>query len=472
MMRWTWKRRLWAVALGTVAAACSSLRADDMPKTGEAITLKFSGQPDRVVTVVKSTKKKDGSIETEVKDAKTGESFTLVDLPSSAPAAKPASPAAKPAAVPSLPATHPVSVKAPSSAIPAIPTPVPASPAVRVKPPIPMNPRTPPSAPPLFTTFAELPTAPSVPPPEMKSPAPNLAPTSTLPTAALPEPPREKRFFSRLFSREPDSATTPATPLSPSSIVGPAPEESPRRPLLGRLFGSKKASPPPVLPAMNVPAPGIPSTPRFNSSAEPPQAMPSRSYAAPPPPPGRTDPVLPPTPIVPSLPTPMPAPFSIPAPLPSKPAAPAIPAIPTIPIPTPMPQSAVPVMPAVAIRPSSAANLVHSIGYVAPLETQLPAELQPFATTLRDALPPSHRMTAAKGLAEGRYGSTETVKGVLFHAAKYDPCPAVRACCIEHLCKLGYFDPAFLAHIKMASASLHEDVRLAAREALMKMSPK
>ena len=112
------------------------------------------------------------------------------------------------------------------------------------------------------------------------------------------------------------------------------------------------------------------------------------------------------------------------------------------------------------MTPAGTTATVRPASNTTPIEMGLPAEIQPQATTLRDALAPSHRMIAAKGLAEGRHGSSEAVKAVLFHAAKTDPCPAVKACCIEHLCSLGYFDPAFLKHLKMASddASSHRRV--------------
>ena len=129
-------------------------------------------------------------------------------------------------------------------------------------------------------------------------------------------------------------------------------------------------------------------------------------------------------------------------------------------------------MPAVEVKPAGTTATVRPASNTTPIEMGLPAEIQPQATTLRDALAPSHRMMAAKGLAEGRHGSSDAVKAVLFHAAKTDPCPAVKACCIEHLCTLGYFDPAFLKHLKMASDDASEEVRTAAKAALVKMSPR
>jgi len=99
-------------------------------------------------------------------------------------------------------------------------------------------------------------------------------------------------------------------------------------------------------------------------------------------------------------------------------------------------------------------------------------DIRPYATALHNALAPSARMTAAKGLAEGRHGSTDAVKRLLFHATRTDPCPAVKAACIDHLCKLGYYEPAFLRHLKAACDDPAEDVREAARAALVKMTPR
>jgi hypothetical protein len=93
-------------------------------------------------------------------------------------------------------------------------------------------------------------------------------------------------------------------------------------------------------------------------------------------------------------------------------------------------------------------------------------------TTLGTALAPSQRMLAARGLADGRHGSTDQVKAILFRAAQTDPCPAVKACCIDQLCKLGYYHPAFLEHIKAACDDPDEDVRKSAQAALYKMTPR
>jgi hypothetical protein len=98
-------------------------------------------------------------------------------------------------------------------------------------------------------------------------------------------------------------------------------------------------------------------------------------------------------------------------------------------------------------------------------------DIQPFVTTLRTAAAPSVRAMAAKGLAGGRHASSDAVKSILFIACTTDPSPFVRACCIDELCKLGYFEPNFMAHLHKSCADPSEEVRAAAKEALKKMMP-
>ncbi|MDB5312138.1 MAG: hypothetical protein JWO38_6340, partial [Gemmataceae bacterium] len=225
------------------------------------------------------------------------------------------------------------------------------------------------------------------------------------------------------------------------------------------------------------------------TAAEPPRAMPARPLT-PPPAPGRTDPVMPPTPVIPGpppgplpvpppgagsipIPTPMPPPGSVPLPVPMPAAPPGVP-VPTIPIPAPpggAPQARAHVVPAVSMRSGGPIEVVLPVGYVPP-EFATAQDIRPFAVALREALAPSVRITAAKGLAGGRHGSTDLVKRILFQAAQTDPCPEVRACCIEHLCTLGYYDPAFLKHLRLACADPSEEVRAAAKTAVVKMTPR
>ncbi|MBY0461446.1 MAG: hypothetical protein K2V38_29365, partial [Gemmataceae bacterium] len=107
-------------------------------------------------------------------------------------------------------------------------------------------------------------------------------------------------------------------------------------------------------------------------------------------------------------------------------------------------------------------------GYVPP-RLAFERDVEPFAIALRTMTAPSARLTAAKGLAEGRHASTDGVKAVLFEAAQTDPCGEVRAACIEHLCKLGYFAPSFLSHIQVACGDPDPHVSAAAKAACAKM---
>src|SRR5262245_3116842 len=96
MTRWIWKRWVWAVLIGGVIVAQPGKPSPaDGTKSGDTITIKFAGQPDRKVTVVKTTRKPDGSVETTVKDPKTGETFTLTD-PAPGGGAPPAGPKSMP----------------------------------------------------------------------------------------------------------------------------------------------------------------------------------------------------------------------------------------------------------------------------------------------------------------------------------------------------------------------------------------
>jgi len=99
------------------------------------------------------------------------------------------------------------------------------------------------------------------------------------------------------------------------------------------------------------------------------------------------------------------------------------------------------------------------------------ADIQPHVTALRTAAAPSVRAMAARALSGGRHASSDTVKEVLFIACTSDPSPFVRASCIDELCKLGYFEPAFMAHLTRSCADSSEEVRTAAKEALKKMMP-
>jgi hypothetical protein len=100
----------------------------------------------------------------------------------------------------------------------------------------------------------------------------------------------------------------------------------------------------------------------------------------------------------------------------------------------------------------------------------LPTDLRPHAEVLKDGLAPSSRALAARAMAGGRHGSTGTVKRMLFDAAQHDPCPMVRAVCIEELCKLGYYDPAFMAFVEKACDDKSDEVKAAAKAAAAQMT--
>jgi hypothetical protein len=458
-MRRFWKQWVGAVLTGTAMAAGTAALADDaggLPKVGETITLRFQGQPEQKMTVVKVSRNKDGSIKTDLKDPKTGEIFTLNDGPAGTSATSPTEAPATPAGAkdPILPRAKP-----------------------RAEDPI----------------------------------------TSATPP---PEPPKERRFLGgigKLFNRdqpEPQAAPAPAA----------MPDEGKRPGLLNRIFGPKK----PATPAMNAPALNAPAPqfqpgnggpvfqpapgPQFQPNntgpvfqppvfqpgkpnpvfvtppnVETPQVMPAKPIV-PPSAPGRAEPVAPPTPAVPApLPTPStgPGPVSVPVPMSS-----GVPSAPSVPVPAPLPAKpvttpALPPLPAVpAIPPVSmggpavtpAAAVVRPVdamrGHI--LEGQIAQDIRPFALALRDALAPSERLTAARALSQCRHASSDDVKALLFHAAKTDPCPAVRAACVDHLCALGFFHPAFLAHIRAActNPSESDEVRESAKMAMLRMTPR
>jgi hypothetical protein len=113
-------------------------------------------------------------------------------------------------------------------------------------------------------------------------------------------------------------------------------------------------------------------------------------------------------------------------------------------------------------------QIVVPVGYV-PAAVAFDREVEPFVIALQTMTAPSARLTAAKGLADGRHASTDGVKGVLFQAAQLDPCGEVRAACITHLCELGYFSSPFLGYIQAACADADPMVRAAARAACEKM---
>lgn len=294
---------------------------------------------------------------------------------------------------------------------------------------------------------AAKPATPAAVPPPADKPAAPVAKKDAAPPKAKPR------------AEDPLTAATPPEPPAPP--VPPAPEGKKPR-LIGRLLG-KKAPPPPPAPvsapaapaeapavAPKVAVPAKPTAPKVASpGADVPAAMPAKPVA-----PARVEPVLPPTPAIP-----------VPAPLPGKPAgSDAIPVpLPSIPSPGGSPQAAAPLVPG---RP---VEVVLPVGYV-PADVARAEDIQPHAVALKTAIAPSQRLLAAKALAGGRHASSDVVKGLLFDAAKADPCPAVRADCLGYLCDLGYFTPAFAEVVKAACDDPSDEVKEAAKAARAKMT--
>lgn len=373
MTRRQWKRWAWAVVAGAAVggAGRAAEPTPDKPvaqwKAGDSIPWRVEGQPEKKVSVVKVSKKPDGSIEAELKDPKTGDTFSIIEGPAAGKAVPAEAATDKPAA------------------------------AKRDGGPPKAKPRT-------------------------DDP---LTPSAARPEPPAAEPPAKKpRLLGRLFGKKP----TPP----------PAPVSAPANP----------AEPPAVAPKV-----AIPGKPAAKPSADLPGVMPARPAV--PATPARVEPVLPPTPGIP-----------VPAPLPGKPdAAPVIP-VPLPPIPSPGgSQSAAP------LKPGQPVAVVLPVGYV-PADVAQVEEIKPHAVALKTAAGPSVRLLAAKALAGGRHASSDAVKGLLFEAAKADPCPAVRADCIGYLCDLGYFTPAFAEVVKAACDDPSPEVKMAAKTAMVKMMPR
>ena len=84
MKRWVWKRWVWTGVFGITAAVGLALGAGKdasptPPKVGDVITLRFDKGAEKKVKIVKTERLEDGSYQSEVKDMKSGEVFTLID---------------------------------------------------------------------------------------------------------------------------------------------------------------------------------------------------------------------------------------------------------------------------------------------------------------------------------------------------------------------------------------------------------
>jgi hypothetical protein len=414
MTRWIGKRGLWGVVAGTAVAAGSGVLVGAEP--GDVVTFK-EGNKDRKVTVVKVNKRADGSLEVRGKDAATGEVVEWVE------GGKDAAPPAPPAAA---------GKAAPAPAKDAGP------PKAKARAEDPMG-----SAPPASETPAE----------------------------------RERRLFNgKLFGR--DTPVPAAAPGAAAPQIAEAAEPKQKPGLLNRIFG-RKSAPAPVPAAMPAPAAATPApapartTPAPAATGEPRVGAPARPAVTPAPARPTPAPVAAPTTGIP-VPMPLPAtrppvssvpPVAVPVPTPLPSTQPAVP------VPTPLP--AIPVIPggAQSIRPGQPIQVILPVGYVLP-EVALAEDVRPYANTLRAAAAPSQRATAAKGLAEGRHGSSDQVKGLLFAAAKTDPAATVRAACVDHLCNLGFYHPEFLAHVQKLAAGPAGEEQDAAKAAVARMTPR
>ncbi|MBA4062253.1 MAG: hypothetical protein C0501_00840 [Isosphaera sp.] len=234
MARWYRKRWAWAVLVGATAvggltpAGWGTDAPPAPPKVGDVISLKFRDGPDRQVKVVKTEKQPDGSYLSEVKDTKSGETFTLVDRPGDAPpppaGAKTAEPTkdaakAKPAAAKEMPADPAKDRKplVPALAKPGTPEPEPEKPGL-LKRLFGRKPATPPA--PAATTTSR-PPAPAAPPAPALPPAvrPTPAPVAPPVVGGTGEPPR-------VMPARPLPPVVPVAPPAPAPLptipTGPA----------------------------------------------------------------------------------------------------------------------------------------------------------------------------------------------------------------------------------------------------------
>ncbi|MBN9523373.1 HEAT repeat domain-containing protein [bacterium] len=414
MTRWIGKRGLWGVVTGAAVAAGSVVVAAE---PGDVVVFK-EGNKDRKVTVTKVNKRADKSVEVHGKDAATGEAVVWVEGESNIPPAAPAG----------------------------TKTPAPATPAVAKD---------------AAAKDAGLPKAKARTDDPIGSAAAPMPETSTE---------KERRLFNgKLFGRDPAPAPA-ANPAMPQ--VAEAGEPKQKGGLLNRLFGKKTPAPVPAAmpgPAITTPTPPPPPPAPVTKSApavggEPKVAAPTR--------PATTAPTVTPVPVVTpgaGVPVPMPLPTSRPPaadPVPT----PSVP-VPSVPVPVPLPT--IPSVPpgAQSLRPGQPVHVILPVGYV-PAEVAMADDLRPYAAALKDAPAPSVRLLAAKGLADGRHGSTDLVKALLFTATQHDPAATVRAGCIDHLVRLGYHHPDFVSHLRRLADGPEGEERDAARTGLGRLTPR
>lgn len=418
MARWFRKRWVWAALTGAALTAGTGVLAQnpnkaaapapatgstEAPKAGDTITLKFAGQPEQKVTVVKTTRRPDGGYDTEVKDS-TGKTFVIQDEPANGKApTPPAPPPTDKAAKGSDKATGKDAglPKAKSrTADPVMPDPIEAA-------------------------------------KDRKGGPLGKGATEVMPTidtgkadaakadAGKSDPTKKSGLISRIFG--PKKPSTPG-PVTANALPTTAMPATPTAPTVGK----------PGAPAPVMAAPG--------GTAEPPRVMPAKPAGSPAPLPIPTPPAVT-TPVIPVVPTP------------ALPGA-GLPTIPTLP--GGQPQS--------MMMPSRSAPTVMPASYMSP-EMAMAQDIKPYVTSLKNSANTQERVMAAKCLAGCRHASSDPVKMILFQAAKTDPNPAVKACCIDELCKLGYFHPAFMEHLLAACDDPADEVKAAAKAAIAKMTP-
>lgn len=441
MTKWFCKRWVWAALAGATVTVGMAVAADGdgPPKVGAVVSLNIDGKGERQFKVLKSEKQPDGTYLSELKDTKNGETITLVDKPGDTP---PAGKSAEPTKPPEPPKAKP---RTADPLVPSVSATLPEASKDKEKEKRPV----------LGRVFGD-----------KDKPSPVPAAAAATPTAEPPADPNKRPgLISRIFG--PKKPATPPMPAAPPAGA------------VMRPGASAPSAPPPVLPlppgGLNSATPPAASGaapkpfPGAATGAEPPRVMPAKPIAPPTPAVAAPLPVPAPAPAFPTpaplpIPTPTPVAAPKPAPIPALP----VPAVPSIPVPpggSGLPPIPVPPGGTSATKPI---QVVVPVGYV-PAGVAFDREVQPFVIALQSMTAPSARLTAAKGLAEGRHCSTEGVKGVLFQAAQMDPCGEVRAACIDHLCKLGYYSPQFLGHIQVACEDTDPQVRDAAKAACAKM---
>ncbi len=396
-------------AAAGLAAAQSPPAPPPPPRPGETMTLKFHDGKERSVKVLKSERLPDGSILSEVQDVRTGETFKLLDPPQTGATGFP---------TPSQGGSRAKGGNLKSKSGGAPPAPPVATP--------PASDRNRP----LLKLFRF---------------GKDESPEVNRPAESRPG------LFQRLFG--PKRKEEPALPPLPPPSASSGQPARPGRP--GDLPVGEFRTPPGGL-AVPQQMPPQRHTAVPAPTAEPPRALPRGVNPTP------ARPVIPPVP-----PATEPPPVAIPSspdPLSPPSVPPTAPAVPPIPVPTPPDLPAIPLPPA-GIAPAGAILNTRMAAVPSPIDR----DMAPYVQNLRAAAP-SARVLAVRALAEGRHGSTDQVKAILWTVCRTDPAPLVRACAIDALAKLGYRDPAFLAYLEETCRSADAELRQAARLALQRLN--